>query len=42
MLEQNQIAATVFYLDGSRFVGMILRDNAVLEMPEIGVEFSLP
>ena len=41
MLEQNQIAGTVFYRDGGRWIGMILRDNTVLAMPEIGVEFPL-
>jgi Uma2 family endonuclease len=42
MLEQNQIAATVFYRDGGRWIGMILRNNAVLAMPEISVELPLP
>ncbi len=42
MLEQNQIAATVFYRDGGRWIGTILRDSAVLAMPEIGVELQLP
>jgi Uma2 family endonuclease len=42
MLEQNQIAATVFYRDGGRWIGTILRDTAVLAMPEIGVELQLP
>jgi Uma2 family endonuclease len=42
MLEQNQIAATVFHRDGERWIGTVLRDNAMLVMPEIGVELPLP
>lgn len=42
MLEQTQIPATVFHRDGERWIGTVLRGNAMLAMPEIGVELPLP
>lgn len=41
MLEQTRIAATVFVRDGGRWVGTLMRGDAVLAMPEIGVELKL-
>ena len=41
MLEQTRIAATVFARDGGRWVGTLMRGNAILTMPEIGVELKL-
>lgn len=38
MLEQNEIAATVFERVGDDWVGHILAADAVLHMPEIGIE----
>ena len=41
MLEQVRIAATVFTRDGVKWTGTVLLDDAVLAMPEIGVELRL-
>jgi Uma2 family endonuclease len=41
MLEQVRIGATVFARDGTNWVGTVLLDDAVLAMPEIGVELPL-
>jgi len=41
MLEQLRIGATVFARDGDNWVGTVLLDDAVLSMPEIGVELPL-
>ncbi len=41
MLEQVRIGATVFARDGANWVGSVLLDDAVLVMPEIGVELPL-
>jgi Uma2 family endonuclease len=41
MLEQVRIGATVFARDGEKWVGTVLLDDAVLAMPEIGVELPL-
>jgi hypothetical protein len=41
MLEQDSQAATVFAREGERWVGSLLTGEAVLSMPEIGVELSL-
>jgi len=41
MLEQNQVAATVFARDGDKWTGTILRNDAILAVPEIGVELPL-
>jgi Uma2 family endonuclease len=41
MLEQDRIAATVFARAGQDWVGHILLDDAVLAMPEIGIEVPL-
>ncbi len=41
MLEQVRIGATVFARDGANWVGTVLLDDAVLAMPEIGVEVPL-
>jgi Uma2 family endonuclease len=41
MLEQVRIGATVFARDGANWVGTVLLDDAVLAMPEIGVELPL-
>ncbi|WP_428487315.1 Uma2 family endonuclease [Rhodopila sp.] len=41
MLEQVRVGATVFARDGSNWVGTVLLDDAVLAMPEIGVELRL-
>jgi len=41
MLEQLRIGATVFARDGANWVGTVLLDDAVLVMPEIGVELAL-
>ena len=42
MVEPGQIGATVFSRDGDRWHGLILIGDAVLAMPEIGVEIPLP
>ncbi|MDB5399454.1 MAG: uncharacterized protein JWQ55_1472 [Rhodopila sp.] len=41
MLEQVRIGATVFARDGANWVGTVLLDDAVLVMPEIGIELPL-
>ncbi|HSU07492.1 MAG TPA: Uma2 family endonuclease [Acetobacteraceae bacterium] len=41
MLEQDSIAATMFERSGDDWVGHILMHDAVLRMPEIGIEFPL-
>ena len=41
MLEQERIGATVFTRTGDDWVGHILADDAVLAMPEIGIEVPL-
>ncbi len=41
MLEQDDIAATVFERVGERWVGSILAEDAVISMPEIGIELPL-
>jgi len=41
MLEQDEIAATVFAREGDRWVGTLLKGEAVLSMPEIGAEIPL-
>jgi Uma2 family endonuclease len=41
MLEQVRIGATVFARDGENWVGTVMLDDAVLAMPEIGVELPL-
>jgi Uma2 family endonuclease len=41
MQEQDQIAATVFERRGDDWVGHVLADDAVLAMPEIGIEVPL-
>jgi len=41
MLEQVRVGATVFARDGANWVGTVLLDDAVLAMPEIGVELPL-
>lgn len=41
MLEQERIGATVFTRTGDDWVGRILADDAILAMPEIGIEFPL-
>lgn len=41
MLEQVRIGATVFARNGENWVGTVLLDDAVLAMPEIGVELPL-
>jgi Uma2 family endonuclease len=41
MLEQVRIGATVFVRDGANWIGTVLLDDAVLAMPEIGVELPL-
>jgi Uma2 family endonuclease len=41
MLEQVRIGATVFARDGANWVGTVLLDDAVLAMPEIGIELAL-
>ena len=42
MLEQDGIGAMVFERVGDDSVGHLLTDNAVLRMPEIGIELPLP
>jgi Uma2 family endonuclease len=41
MLEQVRVGATVFARDGVNWIGTVLLDDAVLAMPEIGVELPL-
>jgi Uma2 family endonuclease len=41
MLEQTRIAATVFARAGESWIGMVATGDAVLAMPEIGVELPL-
>lgn len=41
MLEQDSQAATVFAREGERWVGSLLTGDAVLSMPEIGIEVPL-
>ena len=41
MLEQDSVAATVFERSGDDWIGHILADEAVLNMPEIGIEIPL-
>jgi Uma2 family endonuclease len=41
MLEQDEPAATVFAREGERWVGTLLRGDAILSMPEIGIEVPL-
>jgi len=41
MLEQSEIAATMFERIGDDWVGHILAESAVIDMPEIGIELPL-
>ncbi len=41
MLEQDEPAATIFAREGDRWVGTLLTGDAVLAMPEIGIEIPL-
>lgn len=41
MLEQTESAAMMFAREGERWVGTLLNGDAVLSMPEIGVEVPL-
>ncbi len=41
MLEQDEQAATVFAREGDRWVGTLLKGEAILSMPEIGIEVPL-
>jgi hypothetical protein len=41
MLEQDLPAATVFAREGERWVGTLHNGDAVLAMPEIGIEIPL-
>jgi len=41
MLEQGRVGATVFARVGANWVGTILLDDALLAMPEVGVEVPL-
>ncbi len=41
MLEQSEIAATMFERIGDDWVGHILADSVVIDMPEIGIELPL-
>ncbi|PHK94171.1 hypothetical protein CR162_14615 [Pseudoroseomonas rhizosphaerae] len=41
MLEQDRVAATVFARVEGDWVGHVLREDAVLEMPEIGISVPL-
>lgn len=41
MLEQDRIGATVFSRAGDDWVGHVLGEDAILQMPEIGVELPL-
>ena len=42
MLEQTRMAATVFARAGESWTGTVATGDAVLTMPEISVELSLP
>ena len=42
MVEPGRMGATVFSRDGDRWAGLILIGDAVLAIPEIGVEIPLP
>jgi Uma2 family endonuclease len=41
MLEQDEPAATIFAREGERWVGTLVKGDAVLAMPEIGIEVPL-
>jgi hypothetical protein len=41
ILERDRVAATVFARAGDDWVGHILLEDAILAMPEIGVEVPL-
>jgi Uma2 family endonuclease len=41
MLEQDRIGATVFSRAGDDWVGHVLKEDAVLRMPEIGIDVPL-
>jgi Uma2 family endonuclease len=41
MLEQDRMAATIFERRGDDWVGHVVADDAVLAMPEIGIEIPL-
>jgi Uma2 family endonuclease len=41
MLEQDEPAAPVFAREGERWAGTLLTGNAILAMPEIGIEVPL-
>ena len=41
MLEQDEIAATMFERVGDDWLGRILAEDAVIRMPEIGIELPL-
>ncbi|MCQ4162351.1 Uma2 family endonuclease [Roseomonas sp. GC11] len=41
MLEQDRVAATIFARAGEDWVGHVLRADAVLDMPEIGLSLPL-
>jgi Uma2 family endonuclease len=41
MLEQDRVAATVYARAGDDWVGHLLLDDAMLAMPEIGIEVAL-
>jgi Uma2 family endonuclease len=41
MLEQDELAAMVFAREGERWIGTIHKGDAVLAMPEIGIEIPL-
>ena len=41
MIEQSRMGATVFARDGGNWISLILIGDAMLSMPEIGVDFPL-
>ena len=41
MLEQHEPAGIVFAREGERWVGTLLTSNALLTMPELGIEVPL-
>ena len=41
MLEQDFVGATVFARSGDDWVGHVLGADAILDMPEIGIELPL-
>jgi len=41
MLEQDESAATVFAREGERWIGTLFKGDAVLSMPEVGIEVPL-